>query len=101
SNIKYTGASNVNGDNVATYTIHANDGTVNPQVGGGNIDITAVNDAPTASGVPTDVTVIEDTASNFDLSAISFADVDGDSLTVTIAVSAGTFTASTSGSVTV
>ena len=101
SNIKYTGASNVNGDNVATYTVHANDGTVNPQVGSGNIDITAVNDAPTASGVPTDVTVTEDTASNFDLSAITFADDDGDSLTVTIAASAGTFSASTSGSVTV
>ncbi|MEQ9472029.1 MAG: DUF4347 domain-containing protein [Roseitalea porphyridii] len=101
SNIQYTGASNAAGDNAATYTINANDGTTNPQVGSGNIDITAVNDAPTVSGVPTDVTVTENTASNFDLSAVSFADIDGDSLTVTIAASAGTFAASTSGSVTV
>ncbi|MCD1595530.1 DUF4347 domain-containing protein, partial [Thalassospira xiamenensis] len=101
SNIRYTGASNVSGDNAATFTINANDGTTNPQIGSGNIDITATNDAPTVTGVPTDVTVTEDTASDFDLSAVSFADIDGDSLTVTIAASAGTFAATSSGSVTV
>ncbi|TFH86517.1 DUF4347 domain-containing protein [Billgrantia azerbaijanica] len=100
-NIQYTGASNANGDNAATFTINANDGTVNPQVGSGNIDITAVNDAPTATGVPSDVTVTEDTASNVDLSAVTVADVDGDSLTVTLAASAGTFAATSSGGVTV
>ncbi|WP_156487996.1 DUF4347 domain-containing protein, partial [Thalassospira xiamenensis] len=63
SNIRYTGASNVSGDNAATFTINANDGTTNPQIGSGNIDITATNDAPTVTGVPTDVTVTEDTAS--------------------------------------
>ncbi|WP_156488252.1 DUF4347 domain-containing protein, partial [Thalassospira xiamenensis] len=62
SNIRYTGASNVSGDNAATFTINANDGTTNPQIGSGNIDITATNDAPTVTGVPTDVTVTEDTA---------------------------------------
>ncbi|MDJ0785080.1 MAG: DUF4347 domain-containing protein, partial [Desulfosarcinaceae bacterium] len=45
--------------------------------------MTGTNDAPTASGVPTDVSVTEDAASDFDLSGVSFADVDGDSLTVT------------------
>ena len=101
SNIQYTGASNAAGDNAATFTINANDGSVNPQVGGGNIDITGTNDAPTVTGIPTDVTVTENTASNFDLSAVSFADIDGDNLTVTIAASAGTFAATSSGSVTV
>jgi hypothetical protein len=92
ANLRYTGPTNVNGDNAATFTINADDGTVNPQVGSGNIDITAVNDAPTASGVPTDVSVTEDQESDFDLSGTSFTDVDGDTLTVTITASAGTFT---------
>jgi Ca2+-binding RTX toxin-like protein len=62
---------------------------------------TPVNDAPTASGVPADVTVTEDTASNFDLSAVTVVDVDGDNLTVTLAASAGTFAATSGGGVTV
>lgn len=49
----------------------------------------AANNAPTVSNAPTDVTVTEDTASNLDLSSLVFADSDGDSLTVTLAVSAG------------
>ncbi len=71
--------------------------TVNDGDGGtsANSDITitvsAVNDAPTATGIPTDVTVTEDTASNVDLSAVTFADVDNASLTVTLAASTGTF----------
>lgn len=101
SNIQYTGASNVNGNNAATAQVNANDGTVNPTLGSVNIDITAVNDAPTLSGLPTDVTVTEDTASDLDLSSVTFTDVDGDSLTVTLAATAGTMTASSGGSVTV
>nr|WP_287018868.1 DUF4347 domain-containing protein [Halomonas sp.] len=65
------------------------------------VGITPTNDAPTASDVPTDVTVTEDTASNFDLSTLTLTDVDGDSLTVTLAASAGTFTAASGGGVTV
>ena len=65
------------------------------------INVAAVNDAPTASGVPTDVSVTEDAASDFDLSAVTFTDVDGDSLTVTLAASTGTFAASNSGGVTI
>ncbi|WP_299930675.1 Ig-like domain-containing protein, partial [uncultured Pelagimonas sp.] len=42
------------------------------------------NSAPTQSGAPSDVTVTEDTASNVDLSAMTLADVDGDTLTVTL-----------------
>jgi len=65
------------------------------------LSINDVNEAPTASGVPTDVTVTEDTASNFDLSAVTFADAEGDLLTVTLVSTAGTFSASSSGGVTV
>ncbi|MGB0944324.1 MAG: cadherin domain-containing protein, partial [Marinomonas sp.] len=66
-----------------------------------NLDITAVNDTPTLNGAPTDITVTEDVASNVDLSAVTFADLDGDNLTVTLTASAGTLAATSSGSVTV
>jgi len=65
------------------------------------INVNPVNDAPAASGLPTDVSVTEDTASNFDLSAVSFADVEGDNLSVTLAASGGNFAASDSGGVTI
>ena len=100
SNIKYTGAQNASGDNAAMLTISATDGEAslasNPTV---NIDITAQNDAPTITGVPTDVSTLAETASNLDLSATTFADVDGDSLTVTLSASTGTMTASSGGGV--
>ncbi len=69
TNIKYTGAQNVNGNNVATITITANDGAGSGDVNLGtlNINITGVNDDPTAS-LPASVTVTEDTESNLDLS---------------------------------
>ncbi|XOV90346.1 MAG: PilC/PilY family type IV pilus protein [Pseudomonadota bacterium] len=92
ANITYTTVLNALGPDVATYTINANDGSVNPQVGSGTVDSVPVNDAPTGSGAPADVVVIEDVESNFDLSGFSVADVDGDAITLTVAVSAGTFT---------
>ncbi|QSX30230.1 tandem-95 repeat protein [Shewanella cyperi] len=61
----------------------------------------AVNNAPTVSGAPASVTVLEDTASNVDLSAVIFADADGDSLTVTLSLNAGTLTATSGGGVTI
>lgn len=66
-------------------------------------DVKAIsaNNAPTITGAPTDITVTEDTASNIDLSAMTFADGDGDNLTVTITASAGTLVASSGGSVVV
>ena len=64
-------------------------------------NIEPANNAPTATGIPSDITVTEDTASNFNLSSMSFADADGDSLTVTLAAGAGTFAASSGGGVTV
>ncbi len=101
ANIKYTGASNVNGDDAATFTINANDSTVNPQLGNSNIDISAVNDDPTVSGIPTDITVMEDITSNLDLSAITLTDVDSASLDIVLTITAGTGTllASDSGGV--
>lgn len=61
------------------------------------------NTAPTVSNLPTALTVTEDEATNVDLSATSFADGQGDSLTVTLAVSSGTISSplGASGNVTV
>ncbi|MTI88250.1 MAG: T9SS type A sorting domain-containing protein [Balneolaceae bacterium] len=100
TNLKYTGASNASGDNAATIAVEANDGNGSGDVSLGtvNIDITAVNDNPSLSGLPSDVTVTEDTESNVDLSSSVFADVDGDNLTVTLTASAGTFSTPADGS---
>ena len=59
------------------------------------------NSAPTVSGAPSSVTVTEDVASNVDLSAVTVADIDGNSLTFRVDASAGTLSASSSGGVTV
>jgi hypothetical protein len=65
------------------------------------LNIVAANIAPTVSGLPSDVTVTEDTVGIVNLSASAFSDADGDSLTVTLTASAGTFAATAGGSVTV
>ncbi|MEP5727779.1 MAG: hemolysin-type calcium-binding region, partial [Sulfitobacter sp.] len=89
SKITYTTTSNET--TTATLTVTPNDGTVNGTADTLNISISAVNDDPTATGVPSDIAVIEDTQSNVDLSAMSFADVDSANITVTLAASTGTF----------
>ncbi len=55
------------------------------------------NSAPSLTGLPTDITATEDTESNLDISAASFSDLEGDNLTVTLSVNAGTFTSPVSG----
>jgi len=92
---------NTPSDGDRSIGVTVNDGKVDSAVATSTINVNPVNDAPTASGVPTDVSVTEDTASDFDLSAVSFADVEGDSLSVTLAASAGSFSASDSGGVTI
>ncbi|OSQ33501.1 beta strand repeat-containing protein, partial [Thalassospira sp. MCCC 1A01428] len=102
--IKYTSATNAEGTAVTTIGVKANDGAGSGDVnlGSMSVTVTGVNDAPTASGVPATVTVIEDSASNLDLSAITFTDVDsGATLTVTFTAGAGTLAASDGTGVTV
>jgi hypothetical protein len=65
------------------------------------VNITPVNDVPTATDIPTDLTATEDVASAVDLSAISLSDVEGDVLTVTLSASVGTLAAINDGGVTV
>ncbi len=103
TNITYTPALNVNGQDVATIKVKANDGTVDSAESTANVDVTAVNDDPTVVSVPSDVTVVEDTQTQVDLSALTFADLDAGtaSVTLTVAVNAGTLAASSGGNVTV
>ncbi len=96
ANVQYTSVLNQNGENAATFTVHANDGTVNPLLGTVNIDITAVNDNPAITGLLSDITVFEDVAGNVDLSAATITDVDAGSGNVTLAIAAGTGTMSAS-----
>ena len=65
------------------------------------VSSTALNSRPTISGTPSSISVTTDTASNVDLSAATVSDADGDSLTVTLSVDAGTLSASSGGGVTV
>lgn len=83
--------------------------TVNDGAGGTSaaadvtVNITAVNDAPSASGLPTDLTVLEDALSTFNLSAVTLADPDAGagSLTLTLTASAGMLSATSGGGVTI
>ena len=53
---------------------------------------------PTISGVPASLTFDEDTQGNVDLSGVTVADADGDPLTLTLTIDAGTFSAPADGS---
>jgi hypothetical protein len=64
-------------------------------------DFGASNAAPTASGVPSEATVVEDAQSDLDLRGTILADSDGDNLTVTISVTSGALSAVSSGDVVV
>ncbi|MCP3999629.1 MAG: DUF4347 domain-containing protein, partial [Gammaproteobacteria bacterium] len=61
-------------------------------------DPVAANAAPTVIGTPSDPALTEDTEGNIDLSALTFADADGDNLTVTLTASEGTFSTPVDGS---
>lgn len=66
------------------------------------VNVTAENDAPADPGLPSDITVAEDTASNLDLSAIGPLDPDlTGSLSVVLVASAGSLSASAAAGVTV
>ncbi len=91
-NIRYTGAGNENGDNAATLTVSVSD-NVTSASDTANIDISAVNDAPSASGMPTEVSGNEDTAISLDLDGVALTDVDDTELTLTLTASSGTITA--------
>ncbi len=102
SKITFTTASN--DTTSATLTVTPSDGMVNGTADTVSISISAVNDDPTESGTfPTDITVTEDVAGNFDLSGLTLVDVDSavSSVVLTATANAGTLTATTGGGVTI
>ncbi|WP_321319698.1 cadherin domain-containing protein [Labilibaculum sp.] len=99
----FTPTPNLSGTNAGTIAFISNDGTDDSSPTSVSFDITAVNDDPSVSGLPTDITVSEDIASNVDLSAATLSDVDAgsNSIVLTIEASAGTLNAGSGGSVTI
>lgn len=65
------------------------------------LTINGANDYTAATGVPASVTVIEDVASNVDLSAVTLSDADHASTTFKLVASEGTLAAASAGGVTV
>ncbi|MDO6481754.1 FG-GAP-like repeat-containing protein [Shimia thalassica] len=102
STIRYTGVQDAIGDAAATLTLTGDDGSGVVNLGSVDINITNVNDTPVVTGLPANVTVLENTPSDLDLSALTLSDVDttGD-ITVVLDVSAGTLTAANGSGVTV
>ena len=79
SNLVFRPAADANGASYDTFTFSVNDGTTDSaSTYTMTIDVTAVNDAPTAAD--NTVTTNEDTDHTFSESEFGFSDVDGDSL---------------------
>jgi hypothetical protein len=83
SNIKYTGASHVNGNDAATIAVKINDGGNTGTGGGGdialgtmNMDITAANDLPTLAGTFTTAGTVNDDATTTPFSAVTVGDIE-------------------------
>ncbi|QUJ77208.1 choice-of-anchor D domain-containing protein [Sulfitobacter albidus] len=78
------------------------DGTGDVTLGTVAVFVLPVNDPPTATGLPTDAAVLEETPGNLDLSGVTLADVDeAGAQTLTLTASDGTLSAADAGGVTV
>ncbi|MCH7399437.1 Ig-like domain-containing protein, partial [Belliella sp. DSM 107340] len=96
SNIQYTGAVGIRGNNAALLTVFANDGG-NTGTGGGtsvelgtvNIDIVEANNVPTVDNPIEDQEAIQDVLFDFAFAANTFEDVDGDDLIYSAQLSGG------------
>jgi hypothetical protein len=110
SNIYFRPNANLDGNSAASVTVFINDNGNTGSGGGGditvgtvNVNITGVNDDPTLTSLPTYITVDENTASNVNLSAAVFADVDAgtNNVVFTITAGQGTLLAISGGGVTI
>ncbi|MCP3690031.1 MAG: tandem-95 repeat protein, partial [Gammaproteobacteria bacterium] len=78
-NLKFVPVANANGSSYDSFAFSVNDGTADSTSSYTlTVDVTAVNDAPTASA--NTVTTNEDTTYTFTASDFSFNDVDGDTM---------------------
>lgn len=82
----------------ATYTASgAGNETFNLQAASGSLssvqsDTISINDVPTIVGAPTSLTVIEDVTSELNIASVTLGDTDGDTVTLTLAVTRGLLT---------
>jgi hypothetical protein len=81
SNIQYTGANNASGDNAASLTISASDGTSDINLSNISVNITAVNDQPILQG--DNFVFAKNTNNSYSLDVLANdTDVDGDTLII-------------------
>ncbi len=100
--IQYTSALNASGTAADTISVSLSDAETTISLGDVDVDITAVDDLPTNTGsLPTDMSLVEDTLGNFDLSVVELLDPDSGSLTLLLSADVGIFSASSAGGVTV
>ncbi|MFC3052094.1 beta strand repeat-containing protein [Kordiimonas pumila] len=93
-NLTFTPENVVDPDNgsgvLLEFTHSVNDGTTfAASPARMQIEVSFFNDAPTATGMPSDLEVDIETKSDIDLSDIAFADADSTSITVTLSVDTG------------
>ncbi|SIQ87862.1 DUF4347 domain-containing protein [Marinobacterium stanieri] len=103
-NAYWTPAANSNGElNAFSVVATDNQGTDSLSPVQLVVDVSAVNDDPSIVSLPTDITVIEDTSSDLNLSAVTFSDIDaqGSNISLTLNVDAGSLSAGDAGNVTV
>lgn len=72
-----------------TISLIVNDGNDNSSPATKTIALTAVNDTPTVTGLPTDISITEDVPGPLDIASSSFGDLDTASISVTLSVSVG------------
>ncbi|MDO6482006.1 beta strand repeat-containing protein, partial [Shimia thalassica] len=102
SAISYVGAADIIGDNAATVVVTASDGSPAVTLGTISLDITAFDDPPTATGLPSDLNVMERRISDIDLSTVVLSDPDTPSdISLILTASIGDLTASDAGGVVV
>ena len=101
-NLTYMPAANANGVNYSNFTFTVNDGSLDSLIANTmTLNVTAVNDAPTATNLNTAETYTEDTPLNF--TDVVISDVDSPTVTATLTLSnsaAGSLNVGTSNGVT-
>jgi gliding motility-associated-like protein len=91
----WTPATNANGTlNAFTITAKDDEGGESVTPVQSTVSVTAINDDPTLIGLPVTRPMLEDLATNVDLTAVTFADVDAgaNNVVMTMTVSAGVLT---------
>lgn len=99
--LTYLGAPEAKGPAAASLNLTADDGSGVRYLGTIAIDITPENDAPTLTGLPTSLDVVEETATPLDLRGITFSDIDSASIRLDLQVGSGTLNASAEAGLTI